>query len=48
LKADDIETVVIGGRIVMQDRHVLTIDTAQVIARACEYAATVEKSLQGQ
>jgi 5-methylthioadenosine/S-adenosylhomocysteine deaminase len=46
LKADDVETVVIGGRIVMRDREVMTIDQAQTVAEARQYAAKVEQSLR--
>ena len=48
LKSEDVETVVIAGRIVMQDRHVETIDQTQVIAQARQYAARVEQSLRRQ
>ena len=46
LKAEDVQTVVIGGRIVMRDREVKTIDQAQAIAEARQYAAKVEQSLR--
>jgi 5-methylthioadenosine/S-adenosylhomocysteine deaminase len=46
LKAADVETVVIGGRIVMRDRQVGTIDEAQTIVQAREYGARVEQSLR--
>jgi len=34
LKGSDVETVVIGGRVVMRDKKVLTVDEAPVIAKA--------------
>jgi len=45
LKASDVETVVIGGRIVMRNRRVLTLNEAEVLAKAREYAAKVKQSL---
>ena len=35
LKGEEVKTVIIGGRIVMRDRRVLTLDQARVIARPC-------------
>ncbi len=45
LKASDVETVVIGGRIVMDGRRVLTLNAAEIIAKARDYGAKVKKSL---
>jgi 5-methylthioadenosine/S-adenosylhomocysteine deaminase len=45
LKASDVETVVIAGRIVMRDRRLLTLNEAEILARASEYAARVKASL---
>jgi 5-methylthioadenosine/S-adenosylhomocysteine deaminase len=45
LRARDVETVVIGGRMVMENRRVLTIDEAEVLRKAREYSARVRKSL---
>lgn len=45
LKASDVETVVIGGRVVMRNRRLLTLDEAEVLAKAQEYAAKVKQSL---
>lgn len=45
LKASDVETVVIGGRIVMRNRRLLTLNEAEVLAKAREYAAKVKQSL---
>jgi 5-methylthioadenosine/S-adenosylhomocysteine deaminase len=45
LKASDVETVMIGGRIVMRDRKLLTVDEAAAIAKAREYRETVAASL---
>ena len=45
LKGSDVETVIIGGRVVMQDRKLLTIDEPRVLEKAREYGASVKKSL---
>jgi 5-methylthioadenosine/S-adenosylhomocysteine deaminase len=44
LKASDVETVVIGGRIVMRDRKLLTVDERAAIAKAREYKSKIEAS----
>ena len=45
LKASDVETVMIGGRLVMQDHRLLTVDEAAAIAKAREYRKSVAASL---
>ncbi len=45
LKASDVETVVIAGRTVMENRRVLTLNEAEVVAKAREYGARVKQSL---
>lgn len=45
LKGSDVETVVIGGRIVMRDRKLLTVNEEEVIAKARQYKKTVAASL---
>jgi 5-methylthioadenosine/S-adenosylhomocysteine deaminase len=45
LKAADVQTVVIDGRIVMRDRKLLTIDETQVLEKAREYGKSVKASL---
>jgi 5-methylthioadenosine/S-adenosylhomocysteine deaminase len=45
LKASDVETVVIGGRVVMRDRKLLTVDEQAAIAKAREYKKTIAASL---
>jgi 5-methylthioadenosine/S-adenosylhomocysteine deaminase len=45
LKGSDVDTVVIGGRVVMRDRKLLTIDEPAVMEKAREYGAAVKKSL---
>ena len=45
LKGSDVETVVIGGKVVMRDHRVLTVDEPKVLAKAREYGASVKKSL---
>lgn len=46
LKASNVETVVIGGRVVLQYGRVLTIKEHEVIAKAREYGAKVAASLK--
>jgi 5-methylthioadenosine/S-adenosylhomocysteine deaminase len=45
LKASDVETVMIGGRLVMRDRKLLTVDEEQAIAKAREYKVKIAASL---
>ena len=45
LKGSDVETVVIGGRVVMQDRKVLTVNEVEAKAKAKEYRRKVAESL---
>jgi len=46
LKASEVETVVVGGKTVMKDGKVLTVDEAKAIAKAGEYGKQVASSLQ--
>ena len=46
LKGSDVETVVIGGRVVMLDKKFLTVDEAAAIAKAREYKIKIEASLK--
>ena len=45
LKGSDVETVVIGGRVVMRERKLLTIDEPRVLEKAREYGESVKASL---
>ena len=45
LKASNVETVVIGGRIVMRDQKLLTVNEQEAIAKAREYRKSIAKSL---
>ena len=45
LKGSDVETAVIGGRVVMRDRKLLTVDEPRVLEKAREYRKSVSLSL---
>ena len=45
LKASDVETVIIGGRIVMRDRKLLTVNEPEAIVKAREYKKKIAASL---
>ena len=46
LKASDVETVVIGGRVVMRGRRVLTLKEEEILPKAREYGKRVKESLR--
>jgi 5-methylthioadenosine/S-adenosylhomocysteine deaminase len=46
LKASDVDTVMIAGKIVMRDRRVLTLDEGSIVVKAREYGRQVAASLQ--
>jgi 5-methylthioadenosine/S-adenosylhomocysteine deaminase len=46
LKGSDVETVIIGGKVVMGDRRLLTIDEPRVLGKAREYGKSVKASLE--
>ncbi|OLD61140.1 MAG: amidohydrolase [Acidobacteria bacterium 13_1_40CM_2_60_7] len=46
LKASDVETVVIGGRVVMRGRRVLTLKEEEILPKAREYGKKVKESLR--
>jgi 5-methylthioadenosine/S-adenosylhomocysteine deaminase len=45
LQASDVETVIIGGRIVMEHRRMLTLHEDEILAKAREYAKRILASL---
>jgi 5-methylthioadenosine/S-adenosylhomocysteine deaminase len=45
LKGSDVQTVVIGGRVVMRDQKLLTVDEKAAIEKAREYKKSVAASL---
>ena len=45
LKGSDVGTVIIGGKVVMRDRRLLTIDEPKVLEKAREYGKSVKASL---
>jgi 5-methylthioadenosine/S-adenosylhomocysteine deaminase len=46
LKASEAETVVVGGKILLKDGKLLTVDEAKAMAKAREYGKKVEASLK--
>lgn len=46
LKASEVETVVVGGKILLRDGKLLTVDEAKAMAKAKEYGAKVQASLK--
>jgi len=46
LKASDVETVVIGGRIIMRDHRLLTLKESEAIAKARDYQKKIAASLR--
>jgi 5-methylthioadenosine/S-adenosylhomocysteine deaminase len=46
LKGSDVETVVIGGRVVMRDKKLLTLNETAIVAKAREYGEKVQASLK--
>jgi len=45
LKGSDVETVVIGGQVVMRDRKLLTVNEEEAIAKARQYKKSIAASL---
>ena len=45
LKACDVETVVIGGQLVMRERKLLTVDEPRAMAQAEQYSNAISTSL---
>ncbi|MGB7729833.1 MAG: amidohydrolase [Candidatus Acidiferrum sp.] len=46
LKASEVETVVVGGKILLKDGKLLTVDEAAAMAKAKDYAKKVQDSLK--
>jgi 5-methylthioadenosine/S-adenosylhomocysteine deaminase len=46
LKDSDVRTTIIGGRLVMEDRKMLTLDESAILARAAAYKRQVAQSFQ--
>jgi len=46
LKASEVKTVVVGGKILLKDGKLLTVDEAAAMAKAKEYGAKVQASLK--
>ncbi len=45
LKASDVRTVVIAGKLVMKDRQMLTLDEKEILAKSQEYKSKIAASL---
>jgi 5-methylthioadenosine/S-adenosylhomocysteine deaminase len=48
LHSSDVRTVIIAGKIVVEDRRVLTLDEEAILAKAQEYKEKIEASLAHQ
>ncbi len=46
LKGSDVETVIVGGRVVMRDKKLLTLDEPAAIAKAREFKNKIGASLK--
>ena len=46
LKASEVETVVVGGKMLLKDGKLLTVDEAKAMAKAKDYGAKVQASLK--
>jgi 5-methylthioadenosine/S-adenosylhomocysteine deaminase len=44
-RGDDVQTVVVNGKVVMRDRHVKTLDEAQVMTEARAWAEKVRQAV---
>lgn len=44
LKSSDVRTTVIGGKVVMEDQRMLTLDEPAILAKAAEYATQIHAS----
>ena len=44
-KANDVRTVIIAGKIVMEDRRMLTLNEPEILAKAREYQKQIAASL---
>jgi 5-methylthioadenosine/S-adenosylhomocysteine deaminase len=45
MKASDVRTVLIGGKIVMEDRRILTLDEKEILTKAEVSKKKIEASL---
>jgi hypothetical protein len=46
LKGNDVETVIIGGRVVMREHQLLTLKEEEAFAKAREYQKKIAASLK--
>jgi 5-methylthioadenosine/S-adenosylhomocysteine deaminase len=46
LKGEDVEDVMVNGKIVIRDGRSLTLDEKQILSKAAEYALQVTRSLK--
>jgi 5-methylthioadenosine/S-adenosylhomocysteine deaminase len=47
LKSTDVRTSIVGGKVVMEDRRMLTLDEPAILAKAAEYAQQIGASFGG-
>ena len=44
LKSSDVRTTIIGGKVVMEDRRMLTLDEPAILAKAAQYSKQINAS----
>ena len=47
-RGDDVQTTIVNGRVLMRNRHVLTLDEAAVLAEARSWAPRVRAAVEGE
>jgi 5-methylthioadenosine/S-adenosylhomocysteine deaminase len=48
LKSSDVKTTVVGGKVVMEDRHMITLDEPAILSKAAQYKQEIETSFRSK